>query len=243
MLFYHPYVYNNYYMKSQWFEYKETAIALRRSGMSMTVIEKQLGIPRSTLSGWFKTIVLTSEQQNALNKNKHVALVLARARASESHRTKKALRLLEAKRSAIATLDKIELSPEILDLAFAMLYFGEGAKKNLPSISSSDPKILRFVLMVLQRNYGITPDMVRCDLHLRMDQDAAEMKNYWSGQLNIPVERFTYVAFDERTAGKKTYDHYKGVCLLYCGSIAIQRKLIYLYNLFCNKVAALESGN
>lgn len=237
------YVYNYYYMKSQWFEYKETAIALRQSGMSMTVIEERLGIPRSTLSGWFKSVLLTDEQKNALAKSKRDAWALARGKAAESHRTKKALRLLEAKRSALTTLDKIELTPETLDLAFAMLYFGEGAKKNLTSIASSDPKILKFVLVVLRRNYGITPDMVRCDLHLRMDQNEDEMKQYWADQLGIPINRFTYVAFDSRTAGTTTYDHYKGVCLLYCRSIAIQRKLIYLYTLFCDKVAELESGN
>lgn len=229
-------------MKSKWYELKETAIVLRQSGMSMTVIERKLGIPRSTLSGWFKDVILTDEQRLSLMKNRQDGWAKARVRAVESHRAQKAIRLLNAKHEALKTLEKIELSEATLDLAFAMLYLGEGAKKNITSIASSDPMILRFVLTVLRRNYSIEPDMVRCDLHLRMDQDKETLKRYWSDQLGIPIERFTYVAYDKRSLGNPTYDHYKGVCVINCSNIAIQRKLIYLYNLFCEKVAALDVG-
>lgn len=229
-------------MISKWFELKEEAIELRKKGTSMTIIERQLGIPRSTLSGWFKSIVLTEEQRTILIHSRKDGWAKARVNAVKSHKAQKALRLLKAKEEAIRTLDKIELSDEVLDLAFAMLYFGEGAKNGTTSLASSDPTILKFVLAVLKRNYAITPDMIRCDLHLRMDQDADELKSYWSSQLGIPIERFKYVAFDKRSTGKPTYDHYKGVCVLGVGNIAIQRKLIYLYNLFCDKVAALDAG-
>ena len=123
-----------------------------------------------------------------------------------------------------------------------MLYFGEGAKNGGTSLASSDPAILRFVLVVLRRNYDVTPSMIRCDLHLRMDQDAVSLKRYWSQELDIPIERFKYVAFDKRSTGKATYSHYKGVCVLSCGNIAIQRKLMYLYTLFCEKITELDTG-
>jgi len=229
-------------MNSNRYERKERAIALRQSGMSMTVIERKLGIARSTLSGWFKSVPLTEEQRLRLVKNKQDGWAKARTRALESHRAQKALRLLAAKQEAQKTLDKIELSDEVLDLAFAMLYFGEGAKNGTTSLASSDPKILRFVLAVLKRNYAIAPEMIRCDLHLRMDQNADELKAYWSEELKIPIEQFKYVAFDKHSEGKPTYDHYKGVCVLTCHKIAIQRKLIYLYNLFCERVTALDMG-
>lgn len=231
-----------YSVKSERFELKETALALRHTGMSMTVIEKRLGIPRSTLSGWFKLNPLNKEQKHRLMQNSMEGLLKARAKAAEMHRGQKALRLLEAKRLAVSSLEKIELSNEVLDLAFAMLYFGEGRKAGTTSLASSDPLVLKFMLAVLRRNYNITPDMVRCELHLRMDQDGEELKAYWSNQLRIPLERFKYIAHDKRSAGKTTYDHYKGVCVIACGNIAIQRKLMYLYNLFCEKVAATDVG-
>lgn len=229
-------------MRSKWFEYKETAIAMRKSGMSMTVIEKRLGIARSTLSGWFKDVKITEEQRLRLMQGRRDGWAKARARAAESHRAQKSLRLLEANKKATEVINRIELTEDVLDLAFAMLYFGEGAKSNSTSLASSDPKILKFVMTVLKRNYNVSADMVRCDLHLRMDQNPDKLKKYWSKELGIPPDRFRYVAFDKRSEGKETYAHYKGVCVLYCGSIAIQRKLIYLYNLFCEKVAMLDTG-
>src|SRR5258708_7732530 len=116
-----------------------------------------------------------------------------------------------------------------------MLYLGEGSKNDTTSLASSSPMILRFVLAVLRRNYKIE-DTIRCELHLRMDQDPLTIKQYWANELGIPLSRFTYTAFDKRTLGRPTYDHYKGVCVLQCGNVAIQRKLIYLYNLFCQRV-------
>jgi len=229
-------------MISKWFELKEDAIKMRKLGISMTVIETKLGIPRSTLSGWFKSVAITPAQQQALIQNRRDGWRKARIKAVESHREKKTLRILEAQTEALKTLDKIELTSEILDLAFAMLYFGEGAKKDITSLGSSDPRILKFTTTVLLRNYNIQPEQLRCDLHLRMDQNGEELKSYWSKELNIPVECFRYIAYDKRTAGKPTYDHYKGVCVITCGNIAIQRKLIFMYTLFCEKVASLSMG-
>lgn len=233
-------------MKSAWYEYKQEAHYLREHGLSIGYIEKKLGIPRSTLSGWFKSVVLTPEQQANLKRRSVEALrahqQLGRGKASVWHREQKELRLLAAKQEALEILDRIELSDSILDLAFAMLYLGEGAKADKTSIASSDPKILRFVLVVLKKNYAITPDMLRCNLHLRMDQDEFKLKSYWSDAIGVPLENFKYTAFDKRTAGKPTSDRYKGVCVLEYGNIAIQRKLMYLYNLFCEKVAEMDTG-
>lgn len=229
-------------MVSKWYHLKEEALALRQSGMSMTVIERKLGIARSTLSGWFKDVHLTEEQRTRLMKNSQDGWKKARERAVESHRAQKALRLLEAKTKAAETLNKLVISDELLDLAFAMLYYGEGAKSGTTSIASSDPKILRFVLYVLQRNYAVTSHMIRCDLHLRMDQDADTLKRFWANELRIPFEQFKYVAFDKRSEGRPTYDHYKGVCVITCHQVAIQRKIMYLYTLFCEKIERLSAG-
>lgn len=229
-------------MNPKWSDLKERAMAQRRKGVSMTLIERELGIPRSTLSGWFKTIKLTESQRTKLMKNKRDAWKIAREKAVIAHQYKKSLRLLEAKQEAEKVINKIELTDELLDIAFAMLYLREGSKNDTTSLSSSEPKVLRFFLYVLQRNYGIDPNLVRCDLHLRMDQDPVVLKRYWSEQLKIPIERFKYVSFDKRSEGKPTYDCYKGVCVINCGHIAIQRKLVYLYDLFIDKITDIDSG-
>ncbi len=68
----------------------------------------------------------------------------------------------------------------------------------------------------------------RCELYLRYDQDPDELKKYWAKELALPLPNFTQVNRDKRTVGRKTYDHYKGVCSLRCGNVAIQRRLVFL---------------
>jgi hypothetical protein len=229
-------------MRSKWFELKDTALHLRREGLSIKTIEQTLHIPRSTLSGWFSGVELSEKHKQQLQKNKEDGWAKARVKAAEWHHTQKALRLLHAKREAAKTLEDINISDALLDLALAMLYLGEGKKTQSTSLSSSDPLVLKFTLAVLRRNYALNMDTVSCDLHLRAGQDPIALKKYWSSALHIPIERFKSVSIDKRTSDRPTYAHYKGVCVLKCGRIAIQRKLIYLYNLFCEQVAALDEG-
>ena len=229
-------------MQSRWYHLKDSAISLRKNGSSLRDIEKVLGVPRSTLSSWLKDITLSAEQKVRLQKSKEENWALARKKAARWHRQQKALRLLDAENAAKDVLEAVTLTPEILDIAFAMLYLGEGAKSNTTSIANSNPEVLRFVLAVLKRNYNITHSQIRCDLHLRVDQNAEELKQYWSRELSLPLTCFRYVAFDKRSYGKPTYSHYKGVCVINCGTIAIQRKMMYLYTLFCEKVSTLKEG-
>lgn len=228
-------------MKSKWFEYKEEVQALRKKGVSMTVIERTYGIPRSTLSGWFKDIELSEEQRTKLMKNSSDGWQIARTKAHEWHRAQKQLRLDIATKEADEVVKRLPMTNDVLDLAFAMLYFGEGAKtNNTTGIANSDPVILNFVLDVLGHNYDISRSQVRCDLHLRADQDSEASKQYWSEQLSIPLERFKGCYVDKRTINRPTYERYKGVCLIYCGPVAIQRKLTNLYNSFCLRVSQLK---
>ena len=74
-------------------------------------------------------------------------------------------------------------------------------------------------------------------MHLRADQNPILIKQYWSKELNIPLENFTSISVDKRTIGSSTYPTYNGVCVLRCGNIAIQRRLLYLARNFCKEIA------
>lgn len=68
---------------------KATALKLRQKGVSMTVIECQLGIARSTLSAWFKAIDLSHEQKLILENNKLKGLEKARSASITAKRQQK----------------------------------------------------------------------------------------------------------------------------------------------------------
>jgi hypothetical protein len=234
--------YHKYNMKSQWIELKETAVVLRQSGQSIKTIHYSLGVPISTLSGWLKEIEMSNELRLQLQRNKELAWQRAHLKAADWHRTQKALRTLDAKREAQNTLENLKITDETLDLALAVLLFGGGTRSEKSPISSSSPSTLRFILIVLLENYGVRPESISYDLSLRSDQDAQSSKKYWSKELAVPLEKFRSVTIDKRTAGKPTNNQYKGVCIINFSSVAIQRKLRYLYTLFCERIADIDLG-
>lgn len=230
-------------MKSKWYDKKILAIKLRKEGLSIGIIESQLKIPRSTLSGWFKNIELTEKQKLKLEKGRKEGLIKARKNAVLWHNTQKERRLKEAKEKAVKIFKKINSSDlKIIELALAILYSGEGSKKNIETaLGSSDPRILKFFLVALKNIYNLEDEKIRCELYLRADQNPDEMKYFWSKELKLPISNFRQVNIDKRTEGTKTYPHYNGVCNIRCGNVAIQRELMYLSELFFEKVITMGS--
>lgn len=226
-------------MISRWAELRPNAIALRKRGASIRDIERRMGIPRSTLSGWFQSIELSVYHKKILEKRREAGMVTARKMAVVWHNAKKAERIAEAARTGEETLQKIDhYTKEIIELALALLYLGEGAKKTLvTSLGNSDPLILRFFISALRQVYTVPLKDIRCELHLRADQDPESLKKYWSKTLRVPLSNFGAVAIDARTKGIATYPHYKGVCVVRCSRVAIQRKLMYISRGFCEKIA------
>jgi hypothetical protein len=163
--------------------------------------------------------------------------VSARKKAVVWHNSQKEGRLKFAEDRAKEIANKINFSnKETMELALAMLYLGEGFKKTDTGIGNSDPMILIFFISLLKRLYGVKTEDMKCYLHLRADQNPEKMRLYWSKTLKIPVENFGKASIDKRTEGSKTYDSYKGVCIVRCGNVAIQRKLVYLSRIYCEKM-------
>jgi hypothetical protein len=224
-------------MISKWFELKDEAISLRKKGKSIRNIEERLKIPRSTLSGWLKNIELSKSQKKVLDKKWREALVLARRGSMLWHNQQKLERLKKAELEADNVLNSIKIDKNSLDIALAMLYLGEGTKKgDITSVGNSDPLILKFFVEGIIKNYNFDRNKIKCELHLRADQNQNKIKKYWSTELNIPLCNFLATSFDKRTIGRKTYKDYKGVCIVRFGTVAIQRKLVYLSRKFCEKI-------
>jgi hypothetical protein len=218
---------------------KDAALRMRRAGLSIRTIEVQLSIPRSTLSGWFRDISLTPAQQARLRQERDRGLVQARKQAVRWHNAQKEARLREAELYASELLKRVKRDPVLVELALAFLYLGEGTKTNdQTALGSSDPRIARFFVQALRKQYRVPLMRIKCYLHLRADQDPAALTRYWSRQLGVPITNFGKPSIDLRTAGRPTLPRYKGVCAIYAGTVAIQRRLLYIANGFCDSYSA-----
>ena len=194
----------------------------------MIAVERKLGIPRSTLSGWFKDIKLSKKQKKRLSNNKLMALSKARKNAVLWHNAQKTKRLEQASQQAQQMLQHIQKNNKyILELALAILYMAEGRKTaDMTSLGSSDVRILKFYLGALRKLFKIDETRLRCSLFLRADQQSLTLKRFWSRQLNVPLKNFIQIQKDKRTIGIKTYSHYKGVCAVTYSDISIKRRLV-----------------
>lgn len=230
-------------MISRWANQKSKAVALRREGNSIGDIEKRLGIPRSTLRGWLRSVSLTKKQLAKLKRQSEQGLVKARMEAVRWHNAQKNDRLEKAAKTSEKVLRSLSNNAAALELALAFLYLGEGSKtQSGTSLGSSDSRIAKFFVQCLRKIYDIPVKNIRCYLHLRADQNPETMKRYWSNELRLPLSNFGKSSFDKRTVGRPTYSHYKGVCLIECGRVDIQRKLMYIANGFCDTVSRTHAN-
>ncbi len=224
-------------MESKWSKHKAEAILLRKQGKSLPYVHTTLGIPKSTLSYWFKDVTLTDKQKLRLHTNWKNGLVKARSAAVVWHNNGKRERLQMAERQAIDLLEKIDVrNLHITELALALLYLGEGTKaKEETGMGSSDPVILKFFIYCLRNIYDVPEDKIKYELHLRADQNPEKMMLFWAKELGVKKANFSKPYLDQRTVGTTTYDTYNGVCLVRCGQVAIQRKLVYIAKHFCRE--------
>lgn len=225
-------------MVSRWFKLKDKVTELRKAGTSIGVINKQYGIPKSTLSVWFRKIKLNKSQRDKIYKEASIKMANARIKAVLWHNKQKADRLTKARLEANSTLNRLNFEDkDILELALSFLYLGEGSKTNLTSMANSNPKILKFFINAIDRLYKIKTQDIKCTIHIRSDQNGKSLNEYWSDTLKIPIKNFGKPLVDKRTVKSKTYPYYKGVCVLRIGTIHIQRKLLFLSDGFCDKIA------
>lgn len=207
---------------------KELAIKLRKQGKSYRDIEKEIGVNRSTLSGWLKNIELTEKQKSKLNNNWLNALVRARKEAALVHKKDRAERIEKIKQEVEFFLKDIKIDKKTGELLMAAFYLAEGGKTESNFvIANSNPQILQGIINLHRYLYNLDETKFRCCLHLRKDQDEKKLKSFWSKLLKIPENKFTKTQFDKRTV-KKTYEDYKGVCVVNYFDMALQRRIMFI---------------
>jgi len=215
-------------MESRFLSLKSRATSLRKRGLSVRYIENKLGIPRSTLSGWFKDIKLSKGQRKKLFNAWKNGLSNAREKAVLWHKEDGDKRRNKVRQEVENFVSGINFDKKIGELILSAFYSAEGGKKeNCFVLANSNQEILKGIINLLRFIYKIDEAKFRCCLHLRKDQNDEELKKFWSKILNIPETKFLKTQFDKRTI-KKTYDHYKGVCVLIYYDMALQRRILYL---------------
>lgn len=195
---------------------RERARELRKAGFSLREISEHLNhqVPRSTIQGWVRDILLTPEQYARLQERIREGgqKGLSRARRLREERRQQELEKL---RQRVKELIR-DVPEEVIALALALgLYLGEGSKaKDSFCLGNSDPHIIRLWQECLRRFFPIDPNRWAAQLALSEGMDEEALKEFWSRVTGIPIDRFHRTSF-RRGKSRKIRSGYRGVCLVH----------------------------
>jgi transcriptional regulator with XRE-family HTH domain len=194
------------------FKQRLQARILRKKGLSVKDIARQIGVSKSTISVWTRDIVLTIEQLEDLRKSMLKGAELGRFRSAKLKREKRLATIERLRNEGIRILAKID-QRELL-IAGLGLYWGEGSKKGREfSFCNSDPEMVKFFLIWLKNCFGIQAEDLKCSIGINHIHTGREekVKNFWMQVLGVKADQFTKTTFKKTNNGKvyeNFNDHY-----------------------------------
>jgi len=186
---------------------KIRARKLRKRGLSIKKIAKQLNVSVGSVSVWCRDIELTPEQIATLEKQAkdpfygRRALYLSKLKKRRNHKIAKLLR--EGSRE-IGSLTKRELF-----LVGVALYWGEGFKKDKQvGFANQDPALIKMFIKWLQVCFGVgRSDLIaRVAINIAHKSRIEDIQKYWLTQTGIPIEGFRKPTF-QKGQWKKYYEN------------------------------------
>ena len=202
---------------------KEKAEKLRKLGKSYREIKAELGIPRTTLSDWFKNHSWSKSVAENLNKgyqsqNKARIVRLNRVRGVNL------VKLYEQARKE-AEEEFVTLKYDPLFISGVVIYWGEGdkASKNGFRVANSDPLMIRVFVMFLETICG-DKQRIRASLLLYPDINDSICRSYWEEQTGLSKESFTKSTYIKGKHGSRRLKY--GVCTVSFSSRYLKEKML-----------------
>lgn len=174
------------------------------------------------MSGWLRKFPLSKEQIRLLRDVNEIRI----------EKFRKTM-LLKKEKMQLTYYDQskklLPFSEKELFLAGIFLYWGEGGKTepSLISISNTNPAVLLFTLIWMEKSLKVQKEKIRILLHLYEDMDIQESINYWSTILNIPKQQFIkpYIKKSKRASlDEKGFGH--GTCNVRVSNAILKSKIL-----------------
>lgn len=206
-------------------ELREEARRLRREGWSLNEIAAKLGPPKNTLTFWVRGIELTSEQRDRIHEKEAEAMERSRLLAAIVNREARLARNETEKVKANALLDTLDDQYLANHIAAAMLYLGEGAKREgVFTFANSNPQVIRYWMYLMRTSFTLDESKFCLQIMSRADQNIDELMQYWTEVTGI--SRYIKGHVDARTEGIPTKRlDYRGVCSVTYRDVSIRRYL------------------
>lgn len=204
-------------------------------GYSYNEISEQVGVSKSTLSGWLKHISLTLEQEQRIQRRIESNQSAFVATAVKINRERYQRARDEAHQQGQDIASMIPDNDAVHELALAMLYLGEGDKTgNRVQIANTDPVVLNYFLWAIEKLY----DIPRTDISLRLNLIELarpiefDMIVWWAEILGCKVGQFKKTQYDMRSNASNLTDEYHGVCTVTYNDTYLYERLTGVYSAY-----------
>tara|TARA_B100000745_G_scaffold298199_1_gene246422 strand:- start:5839 stop:6498 length:660 start_codon:yes stop_codon:yes gene_type:complete len=184
-------------------EEKKKAIQMRKKGVAMGEIAKELGVAKSSVSYWVRGIQLTAAQRNKLNANGHSVDAIEKRRLSRlANLTQKRNEIMER-----AMKEAAVLSSNSLWCVGVALYWGEGGKtQNATRIANSDPEVIALMMRFFRKVCEVEEGKFHGHIHTFAHCDEKKAERYWSSVSGISQSCFFKTYKKQSSASKKKRD-------------------------------------
>lgn len=198
---------------------KEKAVNLRKQGLTLSEVLKEIPVAKSTLSLWFKDVGLSKAQKQRIT-DKRIAASRRGALAKKDKRIALSNKIFSKSEKEIGLISKRELW-----LIGTALYWAEGAKEKSyrpgsgVKFSNSDPAMIRLFILWLRKCHKIPDEDFIFQIYVH-DGDLpriGEIINYWSKQTGFSLDCFKYVYYKRNKINTKR----KNVGNLYFGLLRV----------------------
>lgn len=181
---------------------KVEAICLRIRGCSYNEILKKTGVPKGTLSGWFKQMGFsnTVKEKNIARSKKIWAQNIAQYNRKRSAICRAKWNEIQA--SAYKEIGK--LSKRELLLVGSAIYWAEGFKKTNYNLvfCNSDPKMVLLALQFFNKICGVPYNKIKAQVQIHKNISNSEAIKYWLNLTRIPKEQFNKSIFQVSKGSK-----------------------------------------
>ena len=187
------------------------------NGKSYSEICSALGIPKSTLSGWFSDVVLSETAQKRITERSQKKSLDGLIKRNKNQTKLAWERARQIQNSASKEIDS--LSKTDLLIVAAALYWAEGYKKLLVrkgkevthhpvSLTNSDPVLIKMFLRFLREYCKVPEEKIRADLRIFPNQNGKYIQEFWEKETGILPCNFgkIYTGISKSSQSKRPYN-------------------------------------
>jgi len=193
------------------------ALKARISGKSYSEIQKEFGVPKSTLSSWFKDVVLSDKARERLDSRMRSegSKKLTVMNKLQTHRAEQRAReahALAKKMIPVLTKRDLLIIGTVLYWAegYKRLHIRDGKERMSHSISfvNSDPTMIKAFLRFLHEVLTVPPEAVHLTMRLYPHINEESARLYWKDITKLPLSCFqrTTNMVSIASKGKRPYN-------------------------------------